>query len=159
MEFLGENGWPAPRMKDAPLSPSKFRECYWQSVKLMRKMYQVCGLVHGDLSEYNMLYYPPRGGVIFIDVSQSVEDDHPCANEFLRKDCFNVNAFFKNKGGLDPMSTRALYEFVIDSSIGEADEDAAIERIQASAASKDDVENDDAIFMEVSRAHRKPHAP
>lgn len=71
MEFLGENGWPAPRMKDAPLSASKFRECYWQTVKLMRKMYQVCKLVHGDLSEYNMLYHPPRGGFRVLQVHTS----------------------------------------------------------------------------------------
>ena len=147
MEFLGTDGWPAPRMKDAPLSTRKFQECYWQTVRLMRKMYQVCKLVHGDLSEYNMLYHPPRGGVIFIDVSQSVEHDHPCANEFLRKDCFNVNAFFK-KNGLDPMTTRALYDFVIDPSIKEDDEDEAIQRILENLATAGSVVNDDAIFMQ-----------
>lgn len=31
------------------------------------------------------------GGVCIIDVSQSVEHDHPHALEFLRKDCANVN--------------------------------------------------------------------
>ena len=31
------------------------------------------------------------GGVYVIDVSQSVEHDHPHALEFLRKDCANVN--------------------------------------------------------------------
>lgn len=31
------------------------------------------------------------GGVYIIDVSQSVEHDHPHALEFLRKDCANVN--------------------------------------------------------------------
>ena len=30
MEFLGQDGWPAPRLKDAGLSPSKARELYRQ---------------------------------------------------------------------------------------------------------------------------------
>jgi len=42
-------------------------------------------LVHADLSEYNILYYKHR--CFFIDVSQSVEHDHPNALNFLRKDC------------------------------------------------------------------------
>jgi len=30
----------------------------------------VCKLVHGDLSEYNMLWDEAKGGVVIIDVSQ-----------------------------------------------------------------------------------------
>jgi RIO kinase 1 len=56
----------------------------------MHTMYTRCKLVHGDLSEYNMLYH--NGQVVFIDVSQSVEHEHPYATEFLRKDCRNVRA-------------------------------------------------------------------
>lgn len=84
----------------------------------MRKMFQDARLVHADLSEFNMLYvvtasstYVPLqiktlgccnlpllsacryhgGDAYIIDVSQSVEHDHPHALEFLRKDCSNVN--------------------------------------------------------------------
>ena len=52
---------------------------------MMRTMYHSCRLVHGDLSEYNILY--ARGQLLFIDVSQSVEHDHPRALEFLRMVC------------------------------------------------------------------------
>jgi RIO kinase 1 len=38
MEFLGENGWPAPRIRDANLSDRKLAECYWQCARYMRKM-------------------------------------------------------------------------------------------------------------------------
>ena len=59
-------------------------------------MFHECKLVHGDLSEFNLLYH--EGQAYFIDVSQSVEHDHPHALEFLRKDLVNVNDFFRRKG-------------------------------------------------------------
>jgi serine/threonine-protein kinase RIO1 len=46
-------------MKDAELSTNKWRELYLQCIGMMRTMYQQCRLVHGDLSEYNILYPPP----------------------------------------------------------------------------------------------------
>ena len=51
MEFLGRDGWPAPRLKDAALSESKARELYRSVLVSVRKMYHQCKLVHGDLSE------------------------------------------------------------------------------------------------------------
>ena len=57
MEFLGSDGWPAPRLKDAQLSNSKARELYRSVLVSARRMFHECRLVHGDLSEYNMLYH------------------------------------------------------------------------------------------------------
>lgn len=160
MNFIGIDGWPAPRLKDAQLSDRRLAECYWHCVRYMRRMFHVCKLVHGDLSEYNMLYLDrPRGqedreskgvehcGLYFIDVSQSVEHDHPHAAEFLRKDCANVNAFFGRGGRLRPMSTRQLYEFVVDDNLKEEDEEARLNAIQkeVEAAAEHDV--DEAVFM------------
>ena len=51
--------------------------------------------MHGDLSEYNLLYF--KKTVYVIDVSQSVEYDHPMALDFLRRDCAIMNDFFKKK--------------------------------------------------------------
>ena len=51
MEFLGRDGWPAPRLKDAALSESKARELYRSVLVSVRRMYHQCKLVHGDLSE------------------------------------------------------------------------------------------------------------
>ena len=110
MEFLGTNGWPSPRLKDAALSERRMREAYVQTVIIMRRMYHRCRLVHGDLSEYNMLWH--NNEVYVIDVSQSVETDHPSALDFLRMDASNVNGFFQKMGGLNVMTTRQLFEFV-----------------------------------------------
>ncbi|KAJ1472533.1 RIO1 family-domain-containing protein, partial [Baffinella frigidus] len=92
MEFIGKNGKAAPRLKDAGLTGDKICQAYVDCCMCMRAMYQKCRLVHGDLSEYNMLHY--RGTLYIIDVSQSVDLDHPNALEFLRRDAANVNDFF-----------------------------------------------------------------
>lgn len=110
MEFLGTNGWPSPRLKDASLSDRRMREAYVQTILIMRHMYQRCKLVHGDLSEYNLLWH--NNEIYVIDVSQSVEADHPSALDFLRKDASNVNDFFRKSGNLCVMTTRQLFEFV-----------------------------------------------
>jgi RIO kinase 1 len=52
-----------------------------------------------------------------IDVSQSVEHDHPHALEFLRKDCANVTDYFKRKG-VRVMNVRRLFDFITDLGFG-----------------------------------------
>jgi serine/threonine-protein kinase RIO1 len=72
-------------------------------------MYHDCCLVHGDLSEYNLLWHNDR--VYVIDVSQSVEHDHPYASEFLRKDIANVSDFFRKKS-MRVLSNYELFRFI-----------------------------------------------
>ena len=119
MDFVGRDGWPAPRLKDAKLKRSKLASLYLQCVKIMRRMYQVCKLVHADLSEYNLLY--SDGGLYVIDVSQSVEHDHPRSLEFLRMDCTNVTSFF-SKGGVQTLSPTHLFKFIVNPENSSCDE-------------------------------------
>ncbi|KAI7809362.1 serine/threonine-protein kinase RIO1 [Triplophysa rosa] len=114
MSFIGRDDMPAPLLKNAVLSESKARELYLQVIQNMRIMYHDARLVHADLSEFNMLYH--NGDAYIIDVSQSVEHDHPHALEFLRKDCSNVNDFFQ-KHNVAVMTVRELFEYVTDPSI------------------------------------------
>ncbi|KAI5289916.1 protein kinase rio1 [Ascosphaera aggregata] len=100
MEFLGNSkGFASPRLKDAVLSGAdvdeQWRQLYIDLLGLMRSMYHDCSLVHADLSEYNLLYHQHK--LYIIDVSQSVELDHPRASEFLRMDIKNITGFFKRK--------------------------------------------------------------
>jgi len=127
MQFIGKNGWPAPRLKDVELKESKLREIYLDIIKTMRKMYTKAKLVHGDLSEYNMLYF--KGRVYFIDVSQSVEHDHPNALEFLRKDCENIRDFFTKKGLSSVLTTRELFEYITDITINDENEEAYLDKM------------------------------
>ena len=109
MEFLGKDGWCAPRLKDAVLTLKQLQEAYRTIVIDMRRMYHECSLVHGDLSEYNLLWYRERP--VIIDVSQSVEHAHPYANDFLRKDTTNITDFFK-KRGITVLSNYNLFQFI-----------------------------------------------
>jgi len=47
MDFLGEKGWCANRLKDATLSVDELWECYKSIAINMRRMFQDCNLVHG----------------------------------------------------------------------------------------------------------------
>ena len=114
MSFIGKGGWPAPKLKSVALTETKAREIYRDVVIMMWKMYNMCKLIHGDLSEFNLLYLD--GEVHIIDVSQSVEHDHPFALELLRKDCANVNDFFAKKN-VAVMSVQQLTDFITDPSI------------------------------------------
>ncbi|XP_020296212.1 serine/threonine-protein kinase RIO1-like [Pseudomyrmex gracilis] len=116
MEFLGSNGWPAPKLKDAVLTDSKSRILYRECIEIMWKMYNKCRLVHADLSEYNMLYH--NGSIVVIDVSQAVDRDHCNAIEFLRNDCSNITSFFK-KHNVDAMSLQGLFNFITDPTIND----------------------------------------
>ncbi|KAA8542119.1 hypothetical protein F0562_023271 [Nyssa sinensis] len=136
MEFIGKAGWAAPRLKDAALSLDKLREGYVEMIMAMRTLYQKCKLVHGDLSEYNILYY--EGHLYIIDVSQSVDLDHPHALDFLREDCVHVSDFFK-KHGVAVMTIRELFDFIVDPSITEESVDSYLEEVQQKILARGDV--------------------
>lgn len=119
MSFLGDSkGIASPRLKDVTFLDAdplpRWRGLYISILSYMRIMYQVCRLVHADLSEYNILYHNDRPHII--DVSQSVEYDHPRSLDFLRMDIKNINDFFARKDVL-VLSDRAVYEFILRSPV------------------------------------------
>ena len=164
MGFVGNSrGIAAPRLKDVefdiPDPEARWRALYIELVGYMRVMYQTCRLVHADLSEYNILYHNKKQYII--DVSQSVEHDHPRSLEFLRMDIKNVTDFFRRKG-VSILSERTVFEFIIaadgPTSIASGDEEmsGAIEKLfalgtggfdgESGAAATDDV--DTAVFRQ-----------
>ncbi|GMH31491.1 hypothetical protein Nepgr_033334 [Nepenthes gracilis] len=136
MEFIGKAGWAAPRLKDAALSLDKLREGYVEMVVAMRTLHQKCKLVHGDLSEYNILYY--EGHLYIIDVSQAVDLDHPHALDFLREDCVHVSDFFK-RHGVAVMTIRELFDFIVDPSIADEAVDSYLEEVQQNILARGNV--------------------
>ncbi|KAI0004633.1 RIO1-domain-containing protein [Russula compacta] len=112
MGFLGDReGWASPRLKDAEIKDqSVYASLYSELVLNIRKLFHQCKLVHADLSEYNILYH--EGHLYIIDVSQSVEHDHPSAFDFLRGDIKNVEDFFARMG-VRCLGLRRCFEFVV----------------------------------------------
>uniref|UniRef100_A0AC35TVJ6 Serine/threonine-protein kinase RIO1 n=1 Tax=Rhabditophanes sp. KR3021 TaxID=114890 RepID=A0AC35TVJ6_9BILA len=114
MDFIGSDGWPAPLLKNAEFGPEVAESLYLECVGAMRIMYRECRLVHADLSEYNMLVHDDK--LYIIDVSQSVEHDHPHSLEFLRSDIANVTNFFRDRGSA-VLSMKKLFELIVDPTI------------------------------------------
>lgn len=133
MSFIGKDGWPAPKLKDVELTQSRARETYREVVIFMWKIYNKCKLVHADLSEFNILYHD--GEVFVIDVSQSVEHDHPHALEFLRKDCTNITEFFRKKD-VATMTIKQLFDFITDPTITDLNIEECLDALAENAAQK-----------------------
>lgn len=96
MEFIGKDGNPAYRMKDAP--PENPAECFQVIKRYMKEMLEK-KIVHADLSEYNILMQE-RGKPVIIDLSTGVLSEHPMAEKFLRRDVHNIVKYF-NRFDLD----------------------------------------------------------
>jgi RIO kinase 1 len=93
MEFLGLDGDRAPTLDDAHLENPE--TAFGVVREYMRRLYDV-GLVHGDLSEYNIIVHD--GELCIIDLGQAVTIHHPNSGEFLTRDCANVASFFQRQG-------------------------------------------------------------
>lgn len=94
MTFIGEEGVPAPLLKQLP--PEAPEDFYFKTLNEMRLMYQSAEMVHGDLSEYNIMNWMEEP-VIF-DVSQAMLTLHPIADELLSRDVNNINYYFSRIG-------------------------------------------------------------
>ena len=104
MEFIGQDGVPAPLMKEVPLEDPE--GVFWKLMEYVRLLYQKAKLVHGDLSEYNVMIWD--GEPVLFDLSQAVTLDHPMAEFFLERDLRNILRFFSKLGLPVPSLQEAL---------------------------------------------------
>lgn len=94
MAFIGKNGQPAPLLRETVLkNPHK---TYKEIVSFVKLLHNNAGLVHGDLSEYNIMMW--RGHPVIFDLSQAVSTEHPIADRLLIRDISNLNRYFKQIG-------------------------------------------------------------
>jgi len=97
MGFIGENGQRYPLLRETALSVDEYAELYRKVVEGVATQYRRAELIHGALSEYNIMC-GPNLSVYFIDLSQAVLVHHPRADFYLMRDIRNVNRFFVSKG-------------------------------------------------------------
>ncbi|MBI4143365.1 serine protein kinase RIO [Candidatus Woesearchaeota archaeon] len=93
LEFVGEDGYIAPKLKDGiPKNPKDF----FDKIILNMKKLQKAGLVHADLSAFNILNWDEKP--VFIDFSQCSTIESSRAKEYLERDIRNVCNFFRKNG-------------------------------------------------------------
>jgi RIO kinase 1 len=109
MEFIGdfEQSLAAPLLKTTEIpDPVK---TFDEIIRMIQKSYTKAGLVHADLSEYNILW---SDGPVFIDVSQAVLIGHDNAKRYLFRDIQNIIHFFK-KLGVETEDPEVIARYII----------------------------------------------
>jgi RIO kinase 1 len=107
MEFIGSEGVPAPLLRETKLRDSD--KVYRRLLEYVKILCQEADLVHGDLSEFNVMLVDDEP-VIF-DMSQAVLSSHPMAPRFLYRDLVNLNEFFKHQG-VEVQPVEAAYKLI-----------------------------------------------
>lgn len=88
MEYLGDCGNPAPKLKDVALKKPEAEKIYTIIENNIDTMYQN-GIVHGDLSPYNVLYW--KNIPYIIDFPQSLDvRNNPNTGVILERDRLNM---------------------------------------------------------------------
>jgi RIO kinase 1 len=107
MEYIGTDAGRGKRLAEVRIENP---ETAFEVVReYMRRLHEV-GLVHGDLSEYNLVFH--EGEIVVIDLGQAVTVHHGNAREFLERDCRNVANFFTRQGhDVDPDD---LFEYLTE---------------------------------------------
>ncbi|MFW9962338.1 MAG: serine protein kinase RIO [Candidatus Sifarchaeia archaeon] len=109
MEFIGDKktNLPAPLLKNIEIpSPVK---TFNEIIRMIEKGYTKAGLVHADLSEYNILWLRKP---VFIDVSQAVLTVHEYAKKYLFRDIQNITNYF-TKLGVDTEDPEVIAKYIV----------------------------------------------
>ena len=80
------------RYRDIPYPKQVFMEI----LENVRKAYLKAGVIHADLSEYNVILQPDMH-ILIIDWPQYVRNNHPNAEQLLKRDLRNILTFFRKK--------------------------------------------------------------
>jgi len=109
MEYIGFGSIPAPLLKDIK-SPKEPISLMNEILTFIKELYQKAKLVHGDLSEFNILYHNQKP--LIIDISQAVSIHHPKAEVYLVRDIKNIFKYFEKLGIETPDPKDFYYEVI-----------------------------------------------
>ncbi|MDV3244668.1 MAG: serine protein kinase RIO [Nitrososphaerales archaeon] len=106
MEYIGEPPRSAPLFAEAEVDESD----YGWTFDCIARLYRSAGLVHADLSEFN-IFKTEKERVLF-DMGTAVLTSHPQASEYLRRDISNMVRFFRKRGLFEKDTEAWLREMV-----------------------------------------------
>lgn len=106
MEYIGTAEGRARRLTEVHIENPE--TAYEVVREYMTRLYDA-GIVHGDLSEFNVVVHDSQ--LYVIDVGQAVTVHHPNSDDFFERDCENVAAFFARQGvDTSPETLRSYIE-------------------------------------------------
>jgi RIO kinase 1 len=111
MEYIGSAAMAAPRIVDARLAGGELTDAWRQLVESVGRLARE-GVVHADLSVYNVLWWERR--VVLIDFPQAVDAaTNADAPGLLHRDLLNVGTWFGRRG-VDVDVEAAFAEMVME---------------------------------------------
>ncbi|TFG28482.1 MAG: serine protein kinase RIO [Promethearchaeota archaeon] len=109
MEYIGFGPIPAPLLKEIT-DPPNLDDIFNEILDFIKVLYQKAKLVHGDLSEFNILYHNQKP--VIIDISQAVSIQHPKAEIYLTRDIKNIFNYFEKFGMVLPDPKKFYYDVI-----------------------------------------------
>jgi RIO kinase 1 len=108
LEFIGnDDGTAAPRLAELRPTGTELVDLWEQLTRALRLLVGL-GLVHGDLSAYNLLVH--EGRLVMIDLPQVLDViAHPRGAEFLERDVANVSHWFSARGLAEAAGTVTIH--------------------------------------------------
>ncbi len=98
MDFIGDE-LAAPRLIDVELDSTQARESFEAIIKNVELMLE-CGIIHGDLSAYNILWWQEKPWII--DLPQAVDTrNNQNKDSFLKRDLDNIITYFQKYISID----------------------------------------------------------
>jgi RIO kinase 1 len=96
MAYIGDENMPAPTLNAVSLEADEARELFVEALRNVELMLQQ-GIIHGDLSAYNILYW--EGQITLIDFPQVVQaQGNSQAYSILQRDVERICEYFAEQG-------------------------------------------------------------
>ena len=109
LEYLGDESGAAPRLVHVRATTEELGDLYAQLLDLLDDLVR-CGVVHGDLSPYNLLVW--KGRLYAIDFPQAVDPvSNPEGISLLERDVLNTTSWFA-KQGIDTDPSELLAQLI-----------------------------------------------
>lgn len=110
MDFVGDIDSPAARLNDVTLDDLQAKAAFESVIKNI-KIFLEIGIIHGDLSAYNILWWNDK--IWIIDFPQAIDTrQNEGKEEFLYRDLQNMVAYFQQYFEVDVDEVKGLIDNV-----------------------------------------------